>query len=267
MLATLTCPSICFQAGSPENPIWNTPAMQNRLKATTCSHPATGMVRSGASFAPVRLTCSCPARRSQFEAIDRPALQALPVQTFEHTEFRKVRVGLDGRFEVDGCVHSAPFALCRQEVELRITAASVEILHRGRRVASHARGSGTEAVIDPQHLEAAHRHFGLWDAARELEWVGTIGPNTRAFLQVLLTAVRIKEQGYRAAGAMKRLEKEAGAERLEAACTRAIGIGANTLASVRSILRTGLDQQRHTDSPHQEAAFEHPNVLGPHSYH
>lgn len=205
-------------------------------------------------------------RRSQFEALDRPALQALPVQAFEYTEFRKARIGLDGCFEVDGCAYSAPFALCRQEVELRITPATVEILHRGRRVASHARGREKTSVIDPQHLTASHRHFGLWEANHELEWAGTIGPHTQAFLQVLLAAARVKEQGYRAAGAMKRMEKEFGSARLEAACARAIQIGANTLANVRSILRTGLDRQSHSEAAH-EAAFEHPNVRGPHYYH
>jgi transposase len=206
-------------------------------------------------------------RRSQFEAIDRPALNPLPVQTFEYTEFRKVRIGLDGCFDVDGCTYSAPFTLCRQMVELRITAATVEILHQGRRLASHARSTGTTPVIDPQHLQATDRHFGLWQADHELAWAATIGPNTQAFLVVLFAASKIKEQGYRTAGALKRLEREFGDERLEAGCTRAVHIGANSLSSLRSILRTGLDQQRAPDAEHQEAAFDHPNVRGPHYYH
>lgn len=206
-------------------------------------------------------------RRTQFEAIDRPALNPLPVQTFEYTEFRKVRIGLDGCFDVDGCTYSAPFTLCRQMVELRITAATVEILHQGRRLASHARSTGTTPVIDPQHLQAADRHFGLWEADHELAWAATIGPNTQAFLVVLLAASKIKEQGYRTAGALKRLEREFGGERLEAGCARAVHIGANSLSSLRSILRTGLDQQRAPDAEHLEAAFDHPNVRGPHYYH
>lgn len=41
-------------------------------------------------------------RRSQFEVIDLPVLQPLPTHAFEYTEFRRVRIGLDGLFEVDG---------------------------------------------------------------------------------------------------------------------------------------------------------------------
>ncbi len=206
-------------------------------------------------------------RRTQFETLDRPALSQLPVQPFEYTEFRTVRIGLDGCFNVDGCVFSAPFALCKQSVELRITAATVEILHRGQRVASHARGNNTKPVIDPQHLQLADRYLGLWDADREVAWAITIGPNTRAFLLVLFAASKIKEQGYRTASAMKRMEKEFGGERLEAGCARAVDIGASSLTSLRSILRTGLDQQRVPDTDHQEATFSHPNVRGPHYYH
>ncbi len=206
-------------------------------------------------------------RRSAFESVDRPALKPLPEQAFEYAEFRKARVGLDSRIEVDGCPYSVPSGLCRQAVELRITAGTVEILHRGRRVASHARGSGTEPVIDPQHLEPAQRHFGLWDASRELDWALTVGPSAHIFLQVLLAAARIKEHGYRAANGLKKAEKEYGAERLEAACRRAIEIGANSMASVRSILRNGLDRQAATETSQQEAAFDHPNVRGPNYYH
>lgn len=206
-------------------------------------------------------------RRTQFEALDQPELTPLPTQAFEYTEFRKVRIGLDGCFEVDGCMYSAPFTLCRQSIELRITSATIEILHRGRRVASHARSGGVVPIIDPQHLQPANRYFGLWSADHELAWAATIGPNTQAFLQILLSTTKFKEQGYRSAGALKRMEKEFGAERLEAGCARAVDIGANSLSSVRSILRTGLDQQKIPDDDFQEATFLHPNVRGSDYYH
>lgn len=206
-------------------------------------------------------------RRSQYEAIDRPALKPLPVQRYEYTEFRRVRVGLDGLFDIDGCPYSAPFALCREEIDVRLTTETVEILHRGRRIGSHVRSTGTAPVIDPQHQTATHRYFGTWEPGVELEWAAAIGPNTRAFLGKLLAQVRIKEIGIRAAGAMKNLKKEFGAERLEAACMRAIEIEADSISSVRSILRTRLDQQAQPESGIQEAAFEHCNVRGSDYYH
>ena len=57
------------------------------------------------------------------------------------------------------------------------------------------------------------------------------------------------------------------AERLEAACTRAMAIRAPNLRSVTNILKSGLDRQSSllpaTDSP----VVEHENVRGADYYH
>lgn len=206
-------------------------------------------------------------RRSAFESIDQPALRPLPEKTFEYAEFRKTRVGLDSLIEVDGCAYSVPFRLCRQAVDLRLTAHIVEILHRGQRVASHARGSGSEPVIDPQHLDPAHRAFSHWDANHELDWALSIGRNVHGFLQTLLASARVKEHGHRAVQGLRKLERLYGPQRLDSACLRANNIGANALTSVRSILKTGLDQQAAAEASQQEAAFDHPNVRGSNYYH
>jgi transposase len=206
-------------------------------------------------------------RRSHYEAIDLPALKPLPAQRYEYTEFRKIRVGLDGFFDIDGCPYNAPSALCQEEIDVRLTSSTVEILHRGRRVGSHLRSSGTTPVIDPQYQTANHRYFGTWEPAVELEWATAVGPHAHAFLAKLLAQVKVKEMGIRAAGAMKNLKKEYGAERLEAACARAIEIEAASISSVRSILRTRLDQQARPELGVQEASFEHGNVRGADYYH
>ena len=206
-------------------------------------------------------------RRSHYETLDLPALRPLPAQIFEYTEFNRVRVGMNGRFEVDGTPYNTPFMLSGQIVDLRITAATVEVLHKGQRVASHQRGEGSEPVIDPSYLRAADRHFGQWSAEPELAWADSVGIQTRAYLERLFGDDPIREQGYRSALSFKRMQKEFGNQRLEAACGRAIAIGANSITSVRSILRTGLDQQGAPDEELKEATFDHPNVRGSDYYH
>lgn len=206
-------------------------------------------------------------RQSVFEAIDRPALLSLPASHYEYAEFRKLRVSMDYRIEVDGCQYSVPFNLCRLEVELRITAATVEVLYQGQRVASHARSAGTVPVVDPQHMEAAHRHFGLWEPCHALEWAQQTGAFVHEFLRALLATMRVREQGYRASNGLRKLAADFGNDRLDAACRRAIEIGAHSLASLRSILRNGLDQQPISATEPLEAAFEHPNVRGSGYYH
>jgi hypothetical protein len=76
------------------------------------------------------------------------------------------------------------------------------------------------------------------------------------------------EQGYRACLGLQRLARAFGTERLEAACTRALAIGAPLYRSVDSILKSGVDRQPLTsaDAP-RPVAVHHDNVRGPDYYH
>jgi len=80
-------------------------------------------------------------RRALFEQFDRPALLPLPPVAYEFAEWRRCRVGLDYHVAIDKHFYSVPHELLRQEVEARITAGTVELFHRGKRVASHVRSA------------------------------------------------------------------------------------------------------------------------------
>jgi hypothetical protein len=58
----------------------------------------------------------------------------LPAEDWEFAEWRRARVSLDYHIEVHDFLYSAPHALIRCEVDLRVTARTVEIFHRGQRV-------------------------------------------------------------------------------------------------------------------------------------
>ena len=60
-------------------------------------------------------------RKSLFEAIDRPALKALPAEDYAYAEWKFARVGLDYYIEIESFYYSVPHALIRAEVEVRIT--------------------------------------------------------------------------------------------------------------------------------------------------
>jgi hypothetical protein len=64
-----------------------------------------------------------------------------------------------------------------------------------------------------------------------------------------------------------RLVRLLGADRLEAAATRAIGIGTLTSGSVRSILDNKLDRQTAQQPPANSVPIFHPNIRGPRYYH
>lgn len=206
-------------------------------------------------------------RLEAFETLDRPAMQPLPASPYLYAEFRKARVGLDYHVEFDGCYYSVPYQYKKQEIELRITASTLEVLSRGRRVASHVRQIGVAKVTVPEHMETAHRHYGLWQSEQTLAWAEQVGRHVRQFMAQLLNDTKTHEQGYRLHNTLKGLAKDYGDDRLNHACQRAIEIGATSVSSVRSILRNQLDRVVSAEEEHQEANFEHDNVRGPHHYH
>ena len=73
-----------------------------------------------------------------------------------------------------------------------------------------------------------------------------IGPATAALCELILERRPHPEQGFRSCLGIVRLVRPFGADRLEAAATRAIEIGTFTYGSVRSILDNKLDRQAGT---------------------
>ena len=86
-------------------------------------------------------------------------------------------------------------------------------------------------------------------------------------IEHVLNQRRHPQQGYRSCLGILRLSKTYDEARLEAACERAIDIGAMTYGSLKSILKHGLDIKRLTAPAQTCLPLEHANVRGPHYYH
>lgn len=168
-------------------------------------------------------------RRELFEKTDRPALRPLPAQRYEYAEWRCARVGIDYHVEVDARFYSVPYRLLKEVVDVRVTARTIEVFHQHRRVASHARVGAPHAhVTVADHMPSRHRQFHDWTHGRVLKEAAGIGDNARALVEVILRSRRHPEQSFRSCVGILRLAKSFGADRLEAACGRALEIGAQS---------------------------------------
>ena len=137
-------------------------------------------------------------RRQLFETIERPAMQPLPEQDYEYAEWRFARVGIDYHVEVEDFFYSVPHALIREQVDTRITTRTIEVFHRGKRVASHARRyGGLRHGTLPDHMPSAHRRYAEWSAERFARQARDIGPNTEALILAVLARRPHPEQGFR----------------------------------------------------------------------
>jgi hypothetical protein len=104
-----------------------------------------------------------------------------------------------------------------------------------------------------------------WDAAHFLGQAEKIGPATREYVEKALQSKRFTEQTYNACLGILRLGKSYGAERLEAACRRALQGNAYTYRTLDNILSHSLDRLE----PQQGPLFTmpaHGNVRGPEAY-
>jgi len=204
-------------------------------------------------------------RRALYEQLDRPALLALPPTPYEYADWKRCRVNLDYHIEIAKHFYSVPFRLLREEVEARITAKTVEIFHRGKLVATHLRSLRQHrptTVAD--HMPSSHRRYRDWTHERILREAAAVGDDTAALLEIILRARPHPEQGFRSCIGILRLVTRYDAERVDAACARALALGTRSYSSVATILKNA--QEKKVADPEQPSLF-HENIRGPGYYH
>lgn len=214
-------------------------------------------------------------REEWFQLLDRPVLKALPPHPYEMATFKRCKVNIDYHADIEGHYYSVPHSLVRQELEARITCTTVELLHRGSRVACHAKSTkrGAHTTV-AEHMPASHRAHLEWSPQRLLDWGRDIGPATHCIVDYQLTSKPHPEMGYRACLGLLSLARAYGKQRLEAACARAVALGALNRRSVVNILKSGLDNKPLPMTPTEQRAAQadwvsplHDNVRGSSYFH
>ena len=203
-------------------------------------------------------------RRALFEQFDRPALLPLPPAAYEYAEWRRCRVGLDYHVGVDKHFYSVPHDLMRQEVEARITAGTVEVFHRGKRVASHVRSASRHPSTTAEHMPSAHRRYREWTHERIRREAAAVGDDATVLLDLILRSRPHPEQGFRSCIGILGLVQHHGAEQVDAACARALALGTRSYTSVAAILKHRRDQLADTA---EAPSLVHENIRGPGYYH
>jgi transposase len=116
-------------------------------------------------------------------------------------------------------------------------------------------------------MPKSHREYAGWTPTRLIDWAAKTGPATARLVETLMASRAHPQQAFRACLGILRLGKTYGDARLEAACVRALRIGARSCRSLESMLRRGLDQQPLPDTASATPSLTHDNVRGPTYYH
>jgi transposase len=207
-------------------------------------------------------------RRSAFESLDQPALGPLPEGPYEYAEWKHAKPGIDYHVEVDKRYYSVPHRWVGHALEVRASAAVIEVFHKGQRIASHPRTHHQRFVTLPEHMPSAHRQHREWSPGRFLNWAQQIGPATLKVVKYQLENLPHPEHGYRRCLGLLNHARRYSQARLEAACERALAIHSPSYRSISSILKQGLDRQPLPEAePTQTELPLHTNVRGPGYYH
>jgi transposase len=206
-------------------------------------------------------------RHELLATLDRPALNALPTTPYSFAEWKRARVAPDYHVEIAGHYYSVPSKLIREIVEARFTSATVEIFHKGQRVASHVFSAvANRHTTITEHMPSAHRRYAEWTPARVMSEAAKVGPATVALLAAIMKAKPHPEQGFRSCLGIVGLARSYGATRLEAASRRGNDIGATSYGSIASILKHGLDKAFTEPTP-DVPPIRHGNIRGSGYYH
>ncbi len=204
-------------------------------------------------------------RASLFEKLDKPALGPLPASRYDLSQWAQARVNIDYHVAFDGNWYSVPYLLTGEAVEVRSTPATVEIFHRGKRVASHLRSRGrNQSICQNEHRPKSHQAHLEWPPSRMIDWAAKVGRHTGQLVSRILESKPHPEMGYRACLGIIRLVTKYSPERVEHAAERALVTGAISYQSIKSILRSGLDSQAAPlIAPPPRLSPDHENLRGP----
>lgn len=175
-----------------------------------------------------------------FMLVEKRALKSLPEIPYEVLTFHVAKVHPDCHVVFDKSFYSAPHRLIGRQVELRATAGRVELYFEHLRIATHARSKkkGRRETI-AAHYPPEKLAGLLATPTRMREQAVQVGPSASAVIERLLE--NRPEDRMRSAMGILGQAKKVGAERLEAACKRALVFEAVSYGSIKSILKRNLD--------------------------
>ena len=206
-------------------------------------------------------------RKIMFESLDRPALKPLPSAVYQLAQWKKATVHIDYHVGVDGHYYSVPHQLVKKKIDVRFTENTVECFYKSKRVASHKRSyqKGHHTTVR-DHMPLRHQQYHDWSPQRFLRWASKIGPHTEQLTEIILSSRNYPQQAYRTLLGILRLGRSYTDQRLEAACARAIAIGATSFRSVESILKNGLDHRELPEEDEASPPVSHDNIRGSQYY-
>ena len=183
---------------------------------------------------------------SVFAAAEAGELLALPRKPFVLATWSTGTVGPDIHVKAGHTLYSVPWKAIGHRVDIRSTAAMVQVFDAGELIATHPfreRGKSTDMAHYPPEKIAFQMRTPTWCRRRSAE----IGVATTAVIDGLLAVNALYR--LRSAQGVLGLATKHDPARLELACAKAIDAGDPSYRTIKGILAAGLDHAAPDPAP------------------
>jgi transposase len=206
-----------------------------------------------ATIAGLRIHGTIQARPAEVFAVEeRHLLLPAPAEPYDLPTYPRPKVARDHHIEVDKALYSIPGNLIGRHVDVRADRSLVRVFHRGQLVKVHVRTHVGGRRTDPADLPAEKTTYALRDiehlkrmAAGHGDAVGTYAA---ALLDTPLPWTRMR-QVYALLG----LVKKWGAERVDAACGRALDAEAISVSLIGRMLERATEKEPPAEASREAA--------------
>jgi len=202
-------------------------------------------------------------RRQLFEEIEKNTLKPLPLRRYELKEFRRFKVPSNYHIEIreDSHYYSVPFKYKGKDVTVIYTISTVEIYHKGIRIALHKRETRRGYTALKEHMPSQHRFYAEQGPQEMITRAKEIGDKVGALVEKILENKGCLDLSYRICLGIIDLSRRYGAKRVNRASERALEFHSYSYKAVKNILEKGLDTLKE-ETLLLESFPSHSNIRG-----
>ncbi len=209
-------------------------------------------------------------RRYYYEQSERASLKPLSAELFtiKKCVIATVQRNYHIQLPEDHHYYSVPYSYAGKKVKVWYDNKTIEIYYDHNRIALHIRSHINRAYHTiAEHMPSNHQYatnIKGWTKPDLLARAKDIGPHTEQVAEHILSSGIYPEQNYKSCHGLLMMQRTFGRDRLEAACTRALGASRINYTMIKNILQAGLDKQTSLFNP--PPLPDHDNIRGSDHY-
>ena len=210
-------------------------------------------------------------RRMRYLQDEINQMKPLPVEEYQlkKSTWSKVAINYHVIIGEDRHSYSVPYQLIGKRLKLIYTTDQVEVYDGINRVALHQRSFrkyGNTTL--KSHMPANHQYIletRGYDGSDFLNEAQQVGLSAVEVVERMIRKANYVQHTYALWQAFRRLKRNYGKDRLEAACKRLINLEQVTCRALENVLKKGLDRQQMFEQI-TPPIIQHENLRGPHAY-